>query len=67
MNAHSAREIFAAWPPELKSALKAAAIRNHWQADDWPLQIAMCAEAMMEGRASEADLIALYKKGNPHG
>lgn len=65
MNAHSAREIFAAWHPDLKADLKAAAIRNAWQADDWPLQIALCAEALIEGRASEADLILIYQPGNP--
>lgn len=66
MNAHQAREIFAAWNPELKAALKAAAIRNGWQAEDWPLQIALCAEAMMDGRATEEELITLYQ-GNCHG
>ena len=61
MNAHAAREIFSTWSPDLKAALKAAAIRNGWQADDWPYQIALCAEALIEGRATEADLIDIYQ------
>lgn len=69
MNPHSARQIFAAWQPELKAALKSAAIRNGWQADDWPLHIALCTEALIEGRATEAELILIYQQspGVPHG
>lgn len=61
MTPHAAREIFSTWNPDLKAALKAAAIRNGWQAEDWPYQIALCAEALIEGRATEADLIADYQ------
>lgn len=65
MNPHQAREIFASWQPDLKSALKSAAIRNGWQSDDWPLHIAMCAEALIEGRATEDELILIYQPRNP--
>jgi len=61
MTPHAAREIFSSWKPDLKAALKGAAIRNHWQADDWPYQIALCVEALTEGRATEDDLIAEYQ------
>lgn len=61
MNAHAAREIFSAWNPELKSALKGAALRNHWQADDWPYHVALCVDALIADRATESDLIAEYQ------
>lgn len=61
MTPHAAREVFAAWNPGLKAALKGAAIRNGWQAEDWPYQIALCVDALIEGRATEADLIADYQ------
>jgi hypothetical protein len=61
MTPFQAREIFSSWKPDLKAALKGAAIRNHWQADDWPYQIAMCVEALTAGRATESDLIAEYQ------
>lgn len=61
MTPHAAREIFSTWNPDLKAALKAAAIRNGWQAEDWPYQIALCVEALTEGRATEDDLIAEYQ------
>lgn len=65
MNPHQAREIFASWHPDLKAALKGAAIRNAWQADDWPLHVTLCTEALTEGRATEAELILIYQPGNP--
>jgi len=61
MTPFHAREIFSSWKPDLKAALKAAAIRNGWQAEDWPYQIALCAEALIAGSATEADLIADYQ------
>jgi len=65
MTAFQAREIFSTWKPDLKAALKGAAIRNGWQAEDWPYQIALCVEALIEGRATEADLIAEYQLPTP--
>lgn len=62
MNAHQAREIFSTWHPDLKAALKAAALRNGWQAEDWPYQIALCVEALIEGRVTEAELITQYQQ-----
>ena len=61
MTPHHAREIFSSWSPDLKAALKGAALRNHWQADDWPYHVALCVEALIEGRATESDLIAEYQ------
>lgn len=61
MTPHAAREIFASWPPDLKAALKGAALRNAWTTEDWPYHINLCVEAMIEGRATQADLIAEYQ------
>ena len=61
MTPHHAREIFSSWQPDLKAALKGAALRNAWQAEDWPYQIALCVDALTEGRATQADLIAEYQ------
>jgi len=61
MTTFQAREIFSSWSPDLKAALKGAALRNHWQAEDWPYQIALCVDALTEGRATQADLIAEYQ------
>lgn len=61
MTAHQAREIFASWPPDLKAALKGAALRNAWTTEDWPYHINLCVEAMIEGRATAADLIDIYQ------
>jgi hypothetical protein len=65
MTPHQARKIFTTWQPDLKAALKAAAIRNCWAADDWPLHIALCVDALIEGRATEAELILIYQPWNP--
>lgn len=61
MTPHQAREIFSTWQPDLKAALKGAALRNHWQADDWPYHIALCVDALTEGRATQADLMTEYQ------
>ena len=61
MTPHHAREIFSSWSPDLKAALKGAALRNHWQAEDWPYQIALCVDALTEDRATPADLITEYQ------
>jgi len=61
MTPFQAREIFSSWQPDLKVALKGAALRNHWQADDWPYHVAMCVEALIAGRATESDLTAEYQ------
>lgn len=65
MTAHHAREIFASWPPDLKAALKGAALRNDWQAEDWPYHIRLCVEALIEGRATATDLTLEYQHPLP--
>jgi hypothetical protein len=49
-----ARLTFAAFPPELKAAMKTAAARNQWQAEDWPRQIEMLQDAMRQGHSADA-------------
>ncbi len=65
MTPHAAREIFASWPPDLKAALKGAALRNAWTTEDWPYHINLCVDAMNEGRATAIDLTAEYQRPLP--
>ena len=49
MTQETARLLFAAFPPGLKSAMKTAATRNAWCAETWPLQIALIQVALAAG------------------
>lgn len=56
-----ARLTFATFPADLRAAMKSAALRNQWQADDWPLQIALLNDAMLAGH-DPATLATAYSK-----
>lgn len=62
---YHSRQVFSSWPPELKAALKGAALRNHWSAEDWPLHITMCVNALIDGRATYSTLIVVYENWSP--
>ena len=55
-----ARARFRAFPPALRAALRSAAARNGWDGPTWPMQVAMVAEALDEGRCTAGELAAAY-------
>lgn len=59
-----ARLTFATFPTDLRAAMKAAAMRNQWQAEDWPRQIELLQSAMQAGHGPDA-LATAYS--NPPG
>lgn len=54
MDAATARLTFATFPTDLRAAMKTAAVRNAWQAEDWPRQIELLSDAMQAGHTPDA-------------
>lgn len=60
MTPEFARLIFTTFPPAMQTALRVAAQRGGWQAEDWLLHIEMIQDALLVGRAGYAEIAALY-------
>ncbi len=59
------RLTYAAFPDNLKLAMKLAATRNGWSREDWAAQTALLHESMLAGRYSAAELAAAYAAPPP--
>jgi hypothetical protein len=53
MTPEAARLTFATFLPDLKAAMKGAAIRNAWSAETWPMQVELVADALLRGNDPE--------------
>lgn len=63
-----ARTVFAAFPPELQSAMKAAAKAEGWTAVFWPREVALIHQSLSASGFSPAVLaaaLALYRETAP--
>lgn len=65
MNPAADRLTYAAFPPDLKAAMKIAAQRNDWCRETWAMQTALIQDALVTGRVLEATLIAGYSLKPP--
>ncbi len=63
MDENSDRQTYAAFPPDLKAAMKAAASGYGWGRDDWGLHTQCCQDALIRGVV--ADVLADGYR-NPH-
>lgn len=56
---------YAAFPPDIKAAMKTAATRNAWCRATWAMQTALIQDALLSGRVLESELVAGYSLKPP--
>ena len=54
------RQTYAAFPPDLKAAMKAVASGYGWNRESWALQTDLINRSLLTGTTTEADIIAGY-------
>ena len=68
LTAAEARSVFAAFPPELQTAMKSAARVESWTAVFWPREVALIQQSLSTSGFSPAVIaaaVALYQEAAP--